>query len=366
MKKKANRSIRCPASAMLKSRRQDLQQLYADVFDGRTGHMPMIVSVPRPGAGGRPAWRTDPGGTARAAGEAVAADPAVGDWIPSVNIGVYQCIVVPSLFGASITDVPGSDSICHQCFDSVDAALAAGTPPLDGPIVEEMLACMRTVQANLPDDMALSFPACASPFDLAQLMLGEQFIFALIDTPDKSAEFLSNLTRLFIDVTKLVKGELGDPLRETITNRGIPFPGMRVPSDSIVNYSPDILKQFAVPVYDQIAAELGPICLHYCTAPAPCSHVLPAMLECSSLKAVDNWQGPDIFLGADSPAAEQDRVAVISDFPAGTPEELDALLETTPFKDIPRKGGRGIVVNVKSSTRDEAQHLYDHWQSLMP
>lgn len=347
---------------MLKLRRQDIKQLYADVFGGRTDYMPMIVSVPRPGAGGRPAWRTDPAETARAAGAAVAANPAVGDWIPSVNVGVYQCILVPSLFGAAISDVPGSDQICHQCFNSVDAALAAGTPEPDGPIVEEMLECIRTVQANLPDGIALSFPPCASPFDLAQLMLGEQFIFALIDTPEKSAHLLRNLTDMFVGVMKLVKNELGHGPCETITNRGIPFPGIRVPSDSIVNYSPDILREFAIPVYERIAAEFGPICLHYCTAPAPCSHVLPAMLDCPSLKAVDNWQGPDIFLSEQNPARFQDKVAVISDFAACTPGELDTLLDTPPFRDVPRKGGRGIVVNLKAENTGQAQRLYDHWQ----
>ena len=155
---------------------------------------------------------------------------------------------------------------------------------------------------------------------------------------------------------------MGEAQTGHITNRGIPFPGLRLSSDAIVNLSPPLLRQFALPVLERFAREYGKLCIHICTDPAPSQHVLPVLCESEHISAIDNWQGPDVFLGDGAPARFQDRVAVITDVELGTPEQMDRFLDWEPVRTVPRKGGRGLVVHTRAESVDEARRIYGEWQ----
>ncbi|MBT3380901.1 MAG: hypothetical protein HN742_12640 [Lentisphaerae bacterium] len=136
------------------------------------------------------------------------------------------------------------------------------------------------------------------------------------------------------------------------------FPGLRLPADALVNFSPDLLKEIATPILERYGRAFGELCIHYCSKPAPSAHVLTALGDCSCLRAVDTWQGPDAFCGDEAPGRMQDRVALIFDADFRTEEAMTALLQWEPIRDVPRKGGaRPRVAHVSPISRGRASNL---------
>ena len=97
----------------------------------------------------------------------------------------------------------------------------------------------------------------------------------------------------------MVNERLPGPVGGNLTCRGMYFPGVRMPFDSIVNLSPDTIRDLVLPMLPDLSKAFGGLCMHFCTAPAPAGHVLPVLLESDAVVAVDNWQGPDVFIGDD-------------------------------------------------------------------
>ncbi len=342
----------------------EVTRIHADALLARSDYIPLIVGTKCPGQPPREAFRQD---TRAAVAQAVGAlAPRVeidSDWIPSVSIGLFQCIAIPSLLGAPLKEIAGSEPICEPCFSSLDEAIDAGTPAVEGPVIDELLTVARDACDTLPEGWRLSMPASASPWDLATLLLGEEFLVGMITEPDKARQLLVNLTDMFIELTQLTLRCIGQEHAAYITNRGIAAPGFRLPSDAMVNFSPDMLRQFLPPVLDRIGPALGPAIIHFCTTPAPSGHVLPVLTELDHVLAVDNWQKPFVFIGDDAPARLQENVAIIGDLDLSDTDKIDEFFRWEPVTDVPRKGGRGMIINAWAPDVDEGRRLYAYWRS---
>jgi hypothetical protein len=346
------------------ARDREVISLYGQVFSAATDRIP-LVTRPRggpPGASFDDLWRDAPSAVARQAESALFRAPGAGDSLPTVNVGLYQAIAIPSVFGAEVMCVEGSEPVVKPCFGSLGEALRAGAPPLDGPVVERMMRTLSEALAALSGGVYLSFPAASSPFDLAQLMLGAEFLVAVAEDPGGARALLMNLADLFVRANSMVLAPVLERQGVYVTNRGVPFPGFRVPADSIVNMSPASIREVALPALERIAGELGPVCLHFCTEPAPSGHVLPALLDGGCVAAVDNWQGPDVFLGEGAPAAMQSRIAVVSDVKLPEESAMDAFLSRRSVREVPRRGGRGLVVSTGAESVARAQELHALWR----
>ena len=346
-------------------RLERLQRLYEDVFAGRTDAIPLIVTPPCGSGPDRREFVSDTRNAMLKAADALAPKvEADTDWIPSVNTSWYQCIVVPSLFGAEPVELDGSEPIVRPVFSSALDAARAGVPEVKGRVVDEMRRTLEHALEALPASFHLSFPATASPFDLAQLLLpADEFLLSLMTHQGEVRRFLDHLTELCLQVFELVRGRLRGTQSEFVTNRGLHFPGLRLPCDAIVNLSPGLLREFVLPVLQRFGERYGKLCTHFCTQPAPSRHVLPVLTECEHLAAVDNWQGPDVFLGEEAPARLQPSVAVITDVDLTTDEKMDAFLSWEPIRSVPRQGGRGIVVTTSAPSVLEAKRIYEEWSS---
>lgn len=169
---------------------EEIQSRYVRVFASDSDYIPLIVSPPCPDQASREEWQEQPEMAVRKTAAALAPKVAVGsDWIPSVNMGWFQCIVVPSFFGARPAFTIGSDPIVEPCFRNVHEAVQAGRPSAGGPVLEHMLSVLDTSLRGLPAGFALSFPPTASPFDLAQLLLpADEFLVSLVTEPDETSQ----------------------------------------------------------------------------------------------------------------------------------------------------------------------------------
>lgn len=344
-----------------------LKELYLRVFSGQEDYIPFIIKLPCPDAPTfEDYWHDLPGAVLKAAEKFKPRMQVGSDWIPTISAGMYQCISVPSLFGAEVVKLDGSDPLIHPCFKSIDEALEAGTPPVKGDIIDRMLKDVRAVhKSTTQQGYKLCFPATASPFDLAQLMLGEEFLISLVLTPEKAKTFLANLSKLAIEIINMVKTEMGEAKNEYNAAKGYFFPGFRLPSDAIVNYSPDILRDVALDTLKMFGKEYGNLCIHYCTEPAPSEHILPILLESEYVKAVDNHQGPDVFIGENAPTPLQDKITIASTTNLTTPEKMDELLAKDALQNVKRNGGRGFIVFTEAESVEHGQKLYQQWQERM-
>lgn len=339
-------------------------ELYGRVFGGQEERIPLIVSPP---CGRLPAAAEYETATAAAVQQAAAAvqpkQAVAADWLPFVSIANYLCILVPSFYAAERVRIAGSCDVVGPRFRTVAEAVAAGTPRPESRLLDDMMAVLRTAKGALPEGFALNFPATSSPFDLAQLLVpGEEFLVALLQTPELAMHFLETLSDLCIHAAEAVRAELRGTPSEFVTNRGVYFPGLRLPCDAIVNYSPDLLRQFVLPILARFGARFGKLMIHFCTAPAPSAHVLPVLCESPYVAAVDNWQGPDVFLGDAAPARRQTRVAVLSDVDLTSPAKMAAFLARESVREVPRRGGRGLIVQTRAASVDDGKRLYAAWQ----
>ena len=344
-------------------RSDELKGIFRDAFLARSDYIPLMVNSP---CGKKPTfeqlWHDTSNAVAQAAEALRPRIDVQADWVPSVNIALYQCMLIPRLYGAEIVMQDGCEPMCRPLFSSIEEAADTAVPVAAGPAVDEMLELIDNARAALPDDFRLSFPVASSPMDLAQLLLKEGFFVGMLDRPAETHRFLDNLAGLLIEVTQIAQGRLGQEPDGYVTNRGMFFPGFRLPCDAIVNLSPDLIRRFVFPVLRRIHDAFGPLCIHLCTEPAYSAHVLPVLLECDAVLAVDNWQGPDVFLGDAAPARFQAKVAVVGNRDLTTAQKMDDFLVWAPVREVPRKAGRGLVMATGAESVDDGRRIYDEWR----
>ena len=346
---------------------KDLISLYRRVFSGQENYIPLVVSPPLKSPGlVYPTSRQFTEDTSRAIEIAVKMRRprlATGsDWVPTVNISHYQGMVVPSLVGAELSFQEGSQPMAKRSPRPMKDLLKTMGASVEGPIVDAMLNTLRTAIRELPPDFKLSFPVTVSPFDIAQLMFGEEFLVASMVEPEMVTTFLMRLADVCIGVIDLVKREMGEAPNESVTNRGLFFPGLRMACDALVTLSPDLIHKIALPVLERFGERYGNLCIHVCTAPSPAKHILPVLLDAECVKAVDNWQGPQVFMGDDAPARLQDKIAVITDADLASEEKMQRFMEWEPVRRVPRRNGRGMVVSASSTSIDHGRWVYERWQ----
>jgi hypothetical protein len=58
----------------------------------------------------------------------------------------------------------------------------------------------------------------------------------------------------------------------------------------------------------------------------------------------------------------QDRISIVGDMDLASEEKMDAFFEWEPVADVPRKGGRGIVMAGWAPSLEDAKRLYAYWR----
>lgn len=349
---------------------QEIQRLHDRVFRGEENDIPLIVSprIDKPDGIEYPdsfAFKERTAESMARAAKLLQPKVDVGsDWIPTLTLSFYQSILVPSLLGAETVIQSGSEPMAKRVPFSMESLLDRPLPAIEGALVDEMLTMLQTALRHLPDGFRLSVPIALSPFDIAQLMFGEELFILAMTEPALTRTILLQLADLCIAAVDRVKKEMGQPPEDYITSRGLFFPGLRLACDALVVFSPGLIRDMALPVLERFAKRYGKVCVHFCTAPAYAGHVLPVLLESEWVGAVDNWQGPDVFLGPDAPVRMQDKIAVITDVDLKNAAAMRGFLERDSVRNVPRKGGRGIVLGTSAQSVEDGKRIYDTWRSM--
>jgi len=341
--------------------------LYRNVFAGKTNYIPLLVW---PQCGDMPTvdelWSDLPAVLSRVPVAIEAKAQTGSDWIPVYGAGTYQCIAIPSLYGCEVVKLAGSDPICKPKFNSIDEILDIGIPEMKGQVIERLFDDLTVLKEFVGKyGWELSYPVTVSPLDVAQLILGEEFMVLLMTEQAKVKRLLSNLTLAAIDLIKLVKAQMGQKPDEYITGKGIYQPGIRMACDSIVNYSPSVIKEFVLPVFEMFCEEFGPMNVHYCTEPAESGHVLPVFLNQKSVIAVDNHQGPDVFWPGDMPLQSEKRMVIITTLELDTREKIDAFLARKPVQACLKNGTNGLIAATYVQSVEQGKAIFSYWQEQM-
>ena len=284
------------------------------------------------------------------------------DWFPYLTT-YYQDILIPGLFGAELFDgFKDKNPMPKPCFEDIQEVDRFQLEDMDtrSPLMEQALDFHRTLLSQVPEDLEVTAPAVTSPLDYAVNMRGGDFFVDMVIEPERAKRFLALITELIIQKIRLFKDVSNEPDDEYLTNRGLFLPGIRVACDSMVNLSPAMIEEFMSPFFIRMAEEFTRVLVHYCTTPAPSGHVIGVLKKCPGVFGVDNWQGYRTLFKAEDEEMLQDQLTVLTDIPA---DKLWEELETPFFKDVKRKGGRGLIVSTTANTVDEGKCLYDQWQA---
>ena len=342
----------------------DKAQMHFDVMDGKTDYIPLIINIaPNEKASITP-WEAmhDPKKQIEVFlknNENNLLLPT--DRVVSIESNFLECLI-PSMFGAKIYSSPGGWVDVEPCIDDLeefeDMEVTEG-------VMQQAEEHLLYLKNNVPDNVHVAMTRFMAPLDCGVVMRGGDFYLDLLCEPELSMQFMEKIAHISIDAMRRLKKVLGEPEdRQMNATSGYWIRGTRLTGDSIVNVSPDVIKNMLCPVMDIFKQELGGVVLHYCCTPAPSGHVLPALAECGGVvRAVDNWQGYKTFFNEKGDGMLQDKVGMFADFPIAEVSNVEKFMELDIFSKVKRKGGRGFVVRTRAATLDQAKALYDDWQN---
>jgi hypothetical protein len=285
----------------------------------------------------------------------------VAGWIP-VIANPYGDILVPDLFGARTTEVPGLDSkpMCYPCVDSLSEALRHPPKSLDTHWVEQARRTLSYLGEQAPEDVYVLAPSMYCPLDYALNMRGGDFLMEMLLEPRAAYDFLSLLTELTIELIQEFKRLLNEPEREMVTIRGHCFPGIRLACDSVVNLSPQMIEEFMFPLFERFEKAFGPVLVHCCTEPAEAGHVFSTVEKCPAVMGFDSWQGVEFHQQRGWLAGPR-RLSIAADFRVEQwprKEELESLCQVGAHSE----GGRGLLLSTLASSSQMAADIVEAWQ----
>lgn len=231
---------------------------------------------------------------------------AVGsDLMPAIAINHLGNAILPSMFGAELL-MPEQASTTLQdvgptpvpVFSSIREAAEKEIPGLDAGIMPDVERISRFYRENLPPWVQVVAPMPAGTFSTAMELRGSEILVDLLDEPDLCHRFISHCTRLLIEVEQRARLVLGTPLRNGhVSNFGIMGPGLRLGEDSMVNLSPQMIRDFCGPAFAQVNLHLGGKGhIHFCSLPhSRCEHIYPALLPVRDVAVVSSQFGFEYY-----------------------------------------------------------------------
>lgn len=117
---------------------------------------------------------------------------------------------------------------------------------------------LEYLKINTPEIINVEITRFMSPLDYAVVMRGGDFYCDLLVEPKKSLAFLNRIVDVTINTLKLFKDAIKEDYAQQVTQvRGLYFHGLRLTGDSIVNLSPDLIKNVIHPMFNRFKEEVG-------------------------------------------------------------------------------------------------------------
>ena len=295
------------------------------------------------------------------------------DITPCLAINSFGDGILPSMFGADLI-VPPPDSKVIQdqgpwvvpLLHSAAEIAAVRRPPLDRGLFPRAADAVRYYRDHAPAWLPVVTPMRVGPLSVAMLLCGQPFYTHLYDCPKEIHHLLQVCTDLFLETELCLFQLAGMSPQDTVTNFGVSLPGaLRVGDDVIINLRPELIEEFAIPYYRQIARAFGGrVLIHCCSMPQfRCDHVIATLSQHPEIVL-----GVSTQLGAEYYLAHQAELKGCFGIEAGYGVGISSYKESygsfrcwAEYLARARQSNSGLVLYTEVETVEEARHMWQEW-----
>lgn len=194
------------------------------------------------------------------------------DYMPILPMNHLGDVLIPAMFGAELL-VPSEMSVSFQdqgpsplpVIETIEAVDALHLPDMAAGMMPDFTKIITAWREWAPSWVEIVTPFPLGPFTLATELRGSDFFLDIVDNPEWSHKLLSLCAKIQVQVELHLRGLIGQTKNLPISNFGVRSGGRRLGDDTIINLSPDMITEFAVPYIETIAKQLGPATVHFCT-----------------------------------------------------------------------------------------------------
>lgn len=246
-----------------------LTDLFAGPFRGHAVIMsPQVEPIPSVGdvsCPGRPvSWWVDH--LVRLYETRVAWRQAIGDdAVPyaAVHTGTH---VFAAAFGCDVHVPEDSPAMALPRVTTAEQADALDVPSLDAPPLDRVFEAGHMLRERVGPDVPIAVPDIQSPLDIAALVWRkEDFLLAMIETPDAVERLIAKTRRLLIDFLAAWREQLGE-----VNFCHCPYAwappelGVWLSEDEVGEISTAMFDRFALPSLSTLSDRFGGLFVHCC------------------------------------------------------------------------------------------------------
>ncbi len=223
------------------------------------------------------------------------------DIVPVLGIKNYAVSIVPSIFGAKLIS-PGVDIDriedagywVEKLLVDIEDVEKLDSSKMQSELFLDLMKQLEYYKRNSPSWAEIAVMVIG-PFSIAELLRGSDIYLDMYDNPEYVHRLLQICTDTLIRCVELFRETLGysNNVKEACTPFGMWYPGLRFGDDSIINLSPELIKEFVIPYYDKIARAFNcSIEVHFCTMPASLGEqILDGLLDSQNIKGISTQLG---------------------------------------------------------------------------
>ncbi len=207
------------------------------------------------------------------------------DFVPTLGTGAGTCAMATA-FGCEELQVSGYYWVSPS-ITSMSQIDALRKPPVTAGKLGGVLEQTRAYAACTDERLPIRIMDFQSPFTTVEQMLGsEQFFLMPSDEPQRLHRLMDVVTDFAIDFFTAQIDAAGP---QACSGIWPPFwfprcAGIQMSDDNLVNVSPDVYREFAVPYNNRLAQAFGGLFLHSCTIT---ENALPAVKEIRGLTGIN-------------------------------------------------------------------------------
>jgi len=295
------------------------------------------------------------------------------DITPSIGLNHLGNALYPSVFGAPIRipddqviSIQDSGPWIYPVLPDIEAVDDLTFSPIPSELVCEAERFMAHYRRRLPPWVHVVSPAKLGPFSLAELLRGSDFYLDLAVDPVRCRRLLELCTASLIQIEQYLRAAVDQAPDAHYSEFGIRGPGIRIGEDSLINISPDMMREVALPHIGQMAQAFGGRSyVHFCSLEnSRGEQVYDVLADDPRVFAASSQFGFEYY--ERNVDRLEHRLAVESLYGDGASYVLEqhGSFENWARDFVPRfKDRSGLVLYFEVSSVEEGKRLWDVWET---